>query len=250
MSSVVRQPVEGGPLENGLDERCLREFTKRSVRRILQAHIPVEGLGRPLFSALYHLHVGVRESMLFSARFLWYEPLFRSQCAVVGARFQMEQLPYLHGRGEIVIGDDVRLSGKPSLLFSSRHCARPKLLIGDGVFLGHNSALSIASRIEIGKHSLIASGVRIADFDGHPIDATQRRSGDFVAPDRVLPVIIGDDVWIGNGATVLKGVTIGDRTIIGARAIVTESIPADCIAVGNPAKVIKHLPSPSFDQQN
>jgi len=161
----------------------------------------------------------------------------------------MEQLPYLVGQGEIVIGDDVRLSGKPNIIFSSRHCKRPSLSIADGTFLGHNCTLTIANRLDIGRHCLIASGVRVADFDGHPIDAVQRRRGDFVTADRVLPVSIGDDVWIGNGATILKGVTLGDRSIIGTRAVVTHSVPADCIVVGNPAKIVKRLDPLDSDEE-
>ncbi len=248
MSSIAREPLQGPDTRNLVSARSLSRFAKRSARDLLQAHIPVGPWGRPLFSALYHLHVLARESLALATRFFWYEPLFRSQCHRVGARFSMEQLPYLYGRGEISIGDDVRFSGKQTLLFSSRHCSCPSLLIGTGTFLGHNSCLMIASRIEIGKHTLIASGARISDFDGHPLDAEQRRRGEFVAPDRVLPVRIGEDVWIGNGATVLKGVTIGDRSIIGASAVVTQSIPADCIAAGNPARIVKRLPPPVLGQ--
>lgn len=218
-----------------------RDTAKRLAKHALQVHIPVGSHSRRVFSALYYLHITARTSVLWAARFFWFEPLFRSQCQALGSGFRMEQLPYLVGLGQIVIGDDVRLSGKPNIIFSSRHCSRPALSIGDGTFLGHSCTLTIASHLEIGRHCLIASGVRITDFDGHPIDAAQRRRGDFVSADRVLPVAIGDDVWIGNGATILKGVTLGDRTIIGTRAVVTQSIPADCIAVGNPARIVKRL---------
>ncbi len=226
-----------------------REAAKRLAKVVLQAHMPVGTYSRHCFSALYHLHVATRESTLWAKRFFWFEPLFRSQCHSVGQRFRMEQLPYLIGRGQIVIGDDVRFSGKPNIVFSSRHSARPYLTIGNGTFLGHNCALTIASHLQIGQHCLIASGVRIADFDGHPTDALQRRRGDFVAPDRVLPVSIGHDVWIGNGASILKGVTLGDRSIVGTRAVVTHSVPADCVAVGNPARIVKRLNLPASSNE-
>ncbi len=232
-----------------LKEISPRDVAKRLATRALQAHLPVGSHSRHLFSAFYHLHIATRESALWASRFFWFEPLFRSQCQAVGKRFRMEQLPYVVGRGQIVIGDNVRLSGKLSIIFSARHCSQTAVSIGDGTFLGHNCALTIASRLEIGRHCLIASGVRIADFDGHPIDALHRRRGDFVSSNRVLPVSIGDDVWIGNGATILKGVTLGDRTIIGTRAVVTHSVPADCIVVGNPAKIVKYLDTPSFSDE-
>ncbi len=121
-------------------ERVGMDHAKGIVRKLLQWHLPVGYLNRPLFGALYQLHVALRAAAGWSIRFLWYEPLFRSQCRTIGERFWMEQLPYMTGRGEIVIGNDVRFSGKPSFAFSSRYSPRPKLSIGHGSFLGHNCA--------------------------------------------------------------------------------------------------------------
>ena len=112
------------------------DHAKGIVRKLLQWHLPVGYLNRPLFGALYQLHVALRAAAGWSIRFLWYEPLFRSQCRTIGERFWMEQLPYMTGRGEIVIGNDVRFSGKPSFAFSSRYSPRPKLSIGHGSFSG------------------------------------------------------------------------------------------------------------------
>lgn len=56
-----------------------------------------------------------------------------------------------------------------------------------------------------------------------------------------LPIKIEDNVWIGGGAIILPGVTIGRNSVIGAGSVVTRSIPADCVAVGNPCRVIKHI---------
>jgi acetyltransferase-like isoleucine patch superfamily enzyme len=215
---------------------------KRVLRSWLGWHIPVGKLSRPFFGFLYTLHVLVRELAAWSIRFLWYEPLFRSQCAIVGKRFQMEQLPYLTGRGTIRIGDGVQLSGKSSFTFSSRYGERPLLEIGDDTFIGHGCALVIGRKISLGKHCLIAAGTRIADFDGHPVDAALRRAGHPCAAESVKPVTVGDDVWIGNGALILKGVTIGDRAIIGARSVVTRDVPPDTIVAGNPARIVKGPP--------
>jgi acetyltransferase-like isoleucine patch superfamily enzyme len=211
------------------------------AKRLLQWHLPVGAVNRPFFSALYRFHVAARVAAGWSLRVLWYEPLWRSQCRLVGKRFRMEQLPYLLGRGEIVIGNDVCFSGKPSFTFSSRCTPLPQLSIGNGSFLGHNCALTIAKQVQIGDHCLIAGGVRITDFDGHPLDAHERRAGGTFAADSVRPVIIGNDVWIGHGAVILKGVHVGDRVVIGACAVVTHSVPADTVVAGNPARVIKRM---------
>jgi acetyltransferase-like isoleucine patch superfamily enzyme len=140
-----------------------------------------------------------------------------------------------------VIGDDVRLSGKSSIGFASHVAELPVLAIGDATFVGHNCAFLVSTSITIGKHCLLAGGVRLSDFDGHPIDAGQRRANQPTPADTVCPVTVGDDVWIGAGAVVLKGVSIGDRSIIGAGSVVTRDVPPDVVAAGNPARVVKAL---------
>src|SRR4051812_25020604 len=92
---------------------------KHGARRGLGFHGPVGPVTRPVFGALYALHVSLRELLIWALRFFWYEPLFRSQCESVGEGFRMEKLPYLTGRGRIVIGPNVRLSGRPSIGFSN-----------------------------------------------------------------------------------------------------------------------------------
>ncbi|TWT82760.1 Galactoside O-acetyltransferase [Planctomycetes bacterium CA13] len=228
-------------VSSNTERLALRDPLKLVVRRLLQFHLPVGPLTKPLFAGLYRLHVGVREALQWSLRFVWYEPLFRSQCHSIGDRFRMEQLPYIAGRGKISIGSDVYLSGKSSFAISKRHCSEPILSIGNHSFLGHNCAITVGRAVTIGNHCLIAGGVRISDFDGHPIDAVNRRNGETTPSASVLAVTIGNDVWIGHGAIILKGVHIGDRTIIGARSVVTKSVAPDTIVAGNPARVIKTL---------
>jgi acetyltransferase-like isoleucine patch superfamily enzyme len=99
----------------------------------------------------------------------------------------------------------------------------------------------VGNAVQIGCHCLIAGGVRISDFDGHSIDAGERRNGLPAPIESVKQVTVGNDVWIGHGAIILKGVTIGDRAIIGARAVVTKDVQADTVVAGNPARVVKSL---------
>lgn len=214
---------------------------KRVARGVLQMHVPVGSVTRPLFQSLYGLHVMTREGLRWALRFFWFEPLFRSQCVAVGTNFQMEQLPYLSGSGQIVIGDHVRLSGKPSIGFSNRLRHAPELVIGHGTFIGHDCSFAIATAVRIGKHCLLAGGVKVYDVDAHPIDAARRRAEEPFPPENSRPVIIEDDVWIGTRAMILKGVTIGARSIVGAGAVVTSDVPPDVVVAGNPARVVKHL---------
>jgi acetyltransferase-like isoleucine patch superfamily enzyme len=214
---------------------------KWSARRVLAFHIPVAGPARWLFHGLYQVHVGIRETFIWGARFFWYEPLFRSQCEAVGEDFQMEQLPYLTGSGRIVIGKNVRLSGKSSIAFGSRLGHRPEFVVGDGTFIGHQCSFRVARSVRIGRHCLLASGVSVLDMDGHPLDAARRRAGQPTPPEGIAPVAIGDDVWVGAGAMIMKGVTIGDRSVVAAGSVVTRDVPPDSVAAGNPARVVKSL---------
>lgn len=218
---------------------------KRAARAALGFHLPVNGLTRPAFRALYRLHVGVREGWAWAARFFWYEPLFRSQCEAVGTGLWMEVLPYISGSGRIVLGAGVRLSGKSGIGFGRPGPDRPELVIGDGTFVGHGCGFRIGRSIRIGRHCLLAGGVEVWDLDGHPLDAARRRAGESSPPEQIAPVRIGDDVWIGTGALILKGVTIGDRAVVAARAVVTRDVPADVVVAGSPAKVIRTLAPPA-----
>ncbi len=219
----------------------IRRLAKPWVRRCRRAHLPVVGPLRSWFRFCYALHVAAREALALACKVIWYEPLWRSQCATVGRNFQMEQLPYLFGRGRIVIGSNVRLSGKSNVIFTDRRDDLPDLRIGDGTFVGHNCRISIAESVTIGRHCLIAGGVAIADNDGHPLDAERRRRNEPMTGESIRAVSIGDDVWIGTGAQVLKGVVIGDRAIVGAGAVVARDVPPDVVVAGNPARVVKYL---------
>lgn len=81
-------------------------------------------------------------------------------------------------------------------------------------------------------------GPRVSLFSAaHPIDAETRARG----LEYGSPITLGNHVWIGGGAIILGGVTIGDRAIIGAGSVVTKDVPANCIAVGNPCRVIRSI---------
>jgi acetyltransferase-like isoleucine patch superfamily enzyme len=122
-------------------------------------------------------------------------------------------------------------------------------LIGDFTLL--NGALVMAEeRIEIGAHCLISWNVGIADSDFHPLEPAQRLiDAHALAPfykDRpprpkleTRPVKIADNVWIGMNAIILKGVTIGENSVVAAGAVVVKSVPPNTVVAGNPAVVVK-----------
>lgn len=117
-----------------------------------------------------------------------------------------------------------------------------KIQIGDNT--GASSVvISSRSGVVIGDYVNIGGNVRIFDHDFHALNATVRRSERGCDDCATKPVTIGNDVFIGTQSIILKGVTIGDRAVIGAGAVVSKDIPADCIAVGNPAVVIRKISS-------
>ena len=112
------------------------------------------------------------------------------------------------------------------------------LTIGNNVGMS-STRLWIHESARIGNNVKIGGCVLITDTDAHPMDYMARRSSN--EGTKSAPVMIEDDVWIGAHCIILKGVTIGARSIIGAGSVVTKSIPADCVAAGNPCRVIKNL---------
>lgn len=107
--------------------------------------------------------------------------------------------------------------------------------IGDFVLISPGNQIIASERITIGSNTMIASGCYISDSDWHD---TYDRTAEH---NKHAPVTFEENVWIGSRVTVGKGVTIGKNSIIGAGSVVTRDIPANVIAAGNPAKVIKDL---------
>lgn len=138
--------------------------------------------------------------------------------------------------------------GKYSSVNVNFHCECGKhIFIGDKVVINMNCTFLDDNIIRIGNNVLIAPHVQLYTAT-HPIDANDRfvsdwdeLSGDLFFRTKALPITIEDNVWIGGGAIVLPGVTIGNNSVIGAGSVVTKSIPAYSVAVGNPCKVIREL---------
>lgn len=108
--------------------------------------------------------------------------------------------------------------------------------IGDRSFVNYDCVFLDCHRITIGDEVQIAPGVHLYTAT-HPLEAKARRSG----LEYALPVVIGDGVWLGGGAIVCPGVTIGENTVVGAGSVVTRDLPANVVAAGNPCRVLRTL---------
>ncbi|MCE9613205.1 MAG: acyltransferase [Lentisphaerae bacterium] len=213
------------------------------AKSVVHKGLPLPGPLRPLIRGAYRAGVFAVESLAFVRKVLWIEPVLRSVCTRVGRGLRAECLPYMRGEGRLELGDFVRLSGRSCFYFIHGMPAKPSITVGDHTFIGNGSTLSAAREIRIGAHCLLSALVRVHDNDGHPLDPERRRRHEPIRADEAAPVIIEDNVWIGAGATILKGVRIGQDAVVGTGAVVTTDVPAGAIVAGNPARVVKQLES-------
>lgn len=121
------------------------------------------------------------------------------------------------------------------------------IYIGSNVSINLNCTLIDSNTITIGNNVLIAPGVQI-NTSGHPVELQERLNQNWEPGSSAYfwntfarPIKIGNNCWIGAGVIILPGVTIGDGSVIGAGSIVNKDIPANCLAVGNPCKVIRKI---------
>jgi acetyltransferase-like isoleucine patch superfamily enzyme len=174
---------------------------------------------------------------------LWKYDLLSTCPRVSGAARKLQPVLFV-GPGEIVLGDGVQLGWPRSPLFHTGYChleaasATARIELGDRVEFNNNAFLkSEGAGIRVGADGLFGASVEIFDSNFHDLDPARRRNGTA----RTAPVEIGENVFVGMGVRILKGVTIGADSVIGAGAVVTTSIPAAVIAGGNPARVIREL---------
>ena len=210
----------------------------KMVRAVLSPKAPrIPGWSRPLFSALYGLHftvIGLWHSLL---NVCYRQPLFQGRCSSFGRGVVIDRLPYVGGHVDIRIGDDVWLGGHLSI-DSGRLVDRPVLILKDRVKISWNVVISVSREVIIEEDVMVSHGCRISDSDGHPREADLRAQHAPLRPRDIRPVRICKHAWIGNGAHIMKGVTIGEGAVIGANSVVISDIPPFSLALGNPAEVL------------
>lgn len=147
------------------------------------------------------------------------------------------------GRGGLIIGQGNKFGvvsshhfGNGSITLQPRS-PEAKIIIGDFNWFNNNTVVVANKLISIGNGCQIGNQVAIYDCDFHEIDPNERWN----SIGKVSPVIIGNNVWLGNRVIVLKGANIGDNSVIAAMSLVTRSIPANSLAAGVPARVIRSI---------
>ncbi len=107
--------------------------------------------------------------------------------------------------------------------------------VGDFALICPGVRIDSASRVQVGPASMLAAGAYLTDADWHDLYDRTRPIG------TTRPIVLGTNVWIGDGATVCKGVTVGDHAIVAAGAVVARDVPPNTIVAGNPARPVRQL---------
>lgn len=209
------------------------------AQRLRKASLPPIPL---LHASLYVLHRTVMQAWRAMVTFFYWTPLFNSRLAAPAKNLRLYSgMPLVLGPLQIHIDEDCRISGVTTL--SGRWASKeaPQLIVGKNCDIGHMTNISIGTKVVLGNNVRIAARCYLAGYPGHPLDVQDRAKGMACKDDQARPITLEDDVWLGTNVFVIAGVTIGRGSVIAAGSVVTKDIPANVIAGGNPARIIRRL---------
>lgn len=197
---------------------------------------------KSIFIKLLHLPTTLRIKLYARINLM----ILKAHGVVFGRNLQIPgKVSWLIGGARISIGDNFYFSSGDAVNpMTSNLQGAVYVEPGAELTIGNNVGMSstrfwVHDSVVIGDNVKIGACVLITDTDAHPLDYLARRTSN--EGTKSAPIEIENDVWVGAYSIILKGVTIGTRSIIGAGSVVTRSIPADCVAAGNPCKVIKTI---------
>lgn len=156
---------------------------------------------------------------------------------VIGKNLKINHLVIFQGKGTVKIGDDVSLGYKLGGASKSPILLQPRetdslIIIGNGSVIVNGTEIIARKEIVIGENCLIGAKCTLLDADFHGIKPMERKD-----KGKSSRIVINDNVWIGVGVLILKGVEIGKDAVIGAGCVVSKNVPAGSIVVGNPMKI-------------
>lgn len=169
----------------------------------------------------------IRSWMLYSWRFRHW-----------GRMIVFDKPDFLLNPNQISVGSYVEIRKGARIEARGKKNSTPKIEIGDGTAIHFYFHCGAMESVKIGKNVLIAGRVYITDHDHIFSDPSVPP---LYSKWEIAPVVIEDEVWIGEGAAILKGVTIGKRSVIGANAVVTKDVPPYTVVGGVPARIIRKI---------
>jgi acetyltransferase-like isoleucine patch superfamily enzyme len=212
-------------------------FLKSAARMVMRPQAPLLPRAvKPFFRVLYELHYLTIQTTRMLLNVCYRHPLLQARCASFGRNVSIDGLPFITGHLEVHIGNNVWLGGRIDIM-TARFLENPRLIIKDNAQVSWNVRMTVNREVVIEENARVSFDVRISDSDGHPREADLRRQDAPVNPKDIRPVRICRDAWIGNGAHIMKGVTIGEGAIVGANSVVITDVPPYSLALGNPAEV-------------
>ena len=178
-----------------------------------------------------------------------YKYISLSKKSILGLNIYLSKHSYIYindgsTKKDIKINDNVMMCGK---LYSQNG---GKITIDEYSSIRHNSVVWSSNNIQIGKYVIISDHVVISDNNSHPIEPEKRKEMILSGWSTKLwkwnnstssAIIIEDNVWIGKDSKILKGVTIGENSIVAIGAVVVKDVPKNVIVAGNPAKIVKNI---------
>jgi acetyltransferase-like isoleucine patch superfamily enzyme len=210
---------------------------KKSIKILIEIILLfIANLLRLLYPFSFYLKIKYFKSKIFT---YWHSPAFKN----FGTESVLNYPIDLVGRKYISIGSKTFIGKRGSLTAWDNENGEsfvPQINIGNGVSIGDNCHITAINKISIGNNVLMGKNVTITD-NAHGKSELKL----FTIPPNLRPlyskgeVVIENGVWLGDKVTILAGVRIGENSIIASNAVVTKDIPANCVAGGTPAKVIK-----------
>lgn len=210
----------------------------KSARRMSFPCIPF------VHSTLYQIVSKGSELWRTAKHAFWVTPIFKSRCIGGKGMKVFNGLPWISSENIVIhVGENVNFVGRES--FTSGHSGyeNPFVKIGNRCTIGFMNSFSVSKSVTIGDDTVIGSLCSFSDNDGHPLSASKRRVHGAVDYGDIKPIVLGKNVWLGERCIILKGVTIGNNSIIAAGSIVTKDVPAGEIWGGSPAKFIANVPA-------
>ena len=156
--------------------------------------------------------------------------------------FSRINLEYGAKKENVIIEDGVWMKGKINVQYDG------KVVLHEQSKIATTTVIQCVNKVEIGAYTSIAPDTTICDNNNHPVSPSYRLKMELTPEGHAMrswkystsaPIVIGKNCWIGTNVRICKGVKIGDNSVIGACSVVTKDVPANCIAVGNPARIVK-----------
>lgn len=218
----------------------------KAARRVRNLSMPVIP---GVHSFLYHEWAARTSAWHNFWRFVYYEPMFKSQCREVGRGFKLwyagNGICRILGNLHIRLGDNVTMFDNMSLV-GLRVFDDPEFVVGSNSYIGPLTRFMVARSIRIGAYCILGSEVMMTDNPGHPVGAKERcvPGGGLPAADSVHPVVIGDFCWIPTGCCVYPGAVVGDGVVAKLHTHIKGVIPSFSLIGGHPCRIERLLPIP------